>query len=315
MDNITIFVVFSSAFELEKEQRRMIKKKEGFEGQKMIVLPHSIVHMLEKDPITAPIHITDIGYYPEARYHFRERKNGCKQYILIFCTEGKGWFKLGDRIYNVSPDNYFILPPDVHHSYGADDNVPWSIFWIHFKGSSAIHFSNKLNVINQIHPVKFGTTDDRIQLFEEIYQTLDNGYSIDNLQYASMCLWHFLSSFFFVNHFKHYLYEKKHDIINQTIDYFKKNISRNLLLKEISGHLGLSASHFSNIFRNKTGYAPIEYFSRLKIQRACQYLDLTDLRVKEISSLLGYDDPYYFSRVFNKIMGDSPRNYKKKKKG
>jgi AraC-like DNA-binding protein len=86
-------------------------------------------------------------------------------------------------------------------------------------------------------------------------------------------------------------------------------------LKEISGHLGLSASHFSNIFRNKTGYAPIEYFSRLKIQRACQYLDLTDLRVKEISSLLGYDDPYYFSRVFNKIMGDSPRNYKKKKKG
>ena len=64
----------------------VIKKKEGFEGQKAIVLPHSIIHMLEKNPITAPIHITDIGYYPSAKYHYRERQHGCKQHILIFCV-------------------------------------------------------------------------------------------------------------------------------------------------------------------------------------------------------------------------------------
>ncbi len=292
-----------------------VKKKEGFEGQKMIVLPQSIVHKLEQDPITAPVHITDIGYYPQAKYHFRERKHGCKQYILIYCTEGKGWFKLKNGEYNVSPDNFFLLPPNVHHSYGADENNPWSIYWMHFKGKSATHFSKKINIINQIHPVKFGSADDRVQLFEEIYQTLDNGYSTDNLQYSSMCLWHFLSSFLFVNHFKHFLYEKKNDIIEHSIEYFKSNLSQNILLKDISEHFGFSISHFSFMFRNRTGYAPLEYFTRLKIQRACQYLDLTDMRIKEVASLVGYKDPYYFSRIFHKIMNISPKYYKRKQKG
>ena len=292
-----------------------IKKKEGFEGQKAIVLPHSVIHMLEKNPITAPIHITDIGYYPSAKYHYRARQHGCKQHILIFCVDGKGWFKLNKRKYDVLPENFFLIPSDTPHSYGADDTKPWSIYWIHFKGSLSIHVSKKLAGINQIYPVKDDAIDDRLHLFEEIYQTLDNGYSIDNLQYSSMCLWHFLSSFLFINNFKNFLYEKEHDFIDQVIDFLKSNLSKNYTLKKISEEFGFSISHFSYLFRNRTGYAPLEYFSILKIQRACQYLDLTNMRIKEIASKVGYNDPYYFSRVFHKIMNMSPIEYRQKQKG
>ncbi|NWF91042.1 MAG: AraC family transcriptional regulator [Ignavibacteriaceae bacterium] len=293
----------------------MIKKKDGFEGQKAIVLPHSIVQILESNPLTAPLHITDIGFYPRAKHHFRERKNGCKQFILIFCVGGKGWFKLASKKYEVSADNFFILPADVPHSYGADESAPWSIYWLHFKGTNAEYLSKKLSGIYKTHPVKFDTRDDRLQLFEEIYQTLDNGYSLDNLQYSSMCLWHFLSSFLFIDHFKHFLYEKKYDVIDEAIDYLKNNLSNNFSLQEISKQFGVSPSHFSFIFKNKTGYPPLDYFSRLKIQKACQYLDLTDMRIKEIASALGYSDPFYFSRVFQKIMNVAPSHYKKKQKG
>ncbi len=293
----------------------VIKKKEGFEGQKAIVLPHSVIHVLEKNPLTAPIHITDIGYYPRAQYHYRERQHGCKQHILIFCVGGNGWVKLNKRIYDVLPENFFLIPPDTPHSYGADDTEPWSIYWIHFKGSLSIHISKKLVGINQIYPVKDDAIDDRRQLFEEIYQTLDKGYSIDNLQYSSMCLWHFLSSFLFINHFKNFLYEKEHNFIDQVIDFLKSNLSKNYTLKEISEKFGFSISHFSYLFRNRSGYAPLEYFSILKIQRACQYLDFTDMRIKEIAAKLGYDDPYYFSRVFHKIMNMSPVDYRQKQKG
>ena len=293
----------------------VIKKKEGFEGQKAIVLPHSVIRMLEKNPMTAPIHITDIGYYPRAQYHYRERQHGCKQHILIFCVGGKGWFKLNNRKYDVLPENFFLIPSGTPHSYGADYDEPWSIYWIHFKGSLSVHVSKKLAGINQIYPTKSDASDERLQLFEEIYQTLDKGYSIDNLQYSSMCLWHFLSSFLFINHFKNFLYEKEHDFIDQVIDFLKSNLSKNYKLKEISEEFGFSASHFSYLFRNRTGYAPLEYFSILKIQRACQYLDLTGLRIKEIAAALGYDDPYYFSRVFHKIMNMSPVDYRQKQKG
>ena len=292
-----------------------MKKKSGFEGQKMIVLPQSIIHILEENPITAALHVTDIGYFPKAKFHFRDRVKGCKQFILIYCTEGTGWFKINDREYTVSPNDFFILPPDIHHSYGTNENNPWSIYWLHFRGQNATYISQKVNIISKLYPLKFGTVDDRIQLFEEIYKTLDNGYSQDNLEYSSMCLWHFLSSFVFVNHFKHFIYEKQSDIIEQAILYFKNNLDHNLTLSEIADLFGYSSSHFSYLFKKKTGYAPLEYFSQLKIQRACQFLDLTDMHIKEVALQVGFDDPYYFSRKFSKIMNVSPNKYKKRLKG
>lgn len=72
---------------------------------------------------------------------------------------------------------------------------------------------------------------------------------------------------------------------------------------------------FIHLFKQVTGYSPIDYYMRLKIQRACQYLDLTDYSVKEISKNVGIEDPYYFSRMFSKIMGQSPSDYRKRQKG
>jgi AraC-like DNA-binding protein len=86
-----------------------------------------------------------------------------------------------------------------------------------------------------------------------------------------------------------------------------------LTLEEIARQVNLSPSHFSFIFKKKTGFSPIEYFNHLKIQKACQYLLFTDLRIKEISSELGIDDQYYFSRLFTKVMGFAPNDYREKR--
>lgn len=307
---------FYLIYKLEYKGKQVnVKKQKGFEGQKMIVLPQSIIDLLEKTPLTSPLHVTDIGYFPKAEFHYRNRPQGCKQFILVYCTEGAGWFKVNDREYSVSSNDFFILPPNVHHSYGTDENNPWSIYWMHFKGDNAEYLSQKINVISKIYPLKFGVVDYRIQLFEEIYQTLDNGYSQDNLEYASMCLWHFLSSFVFVNHFKHVLYDKNNDAIEQSIRYFKENIAKNITLKEAASLSGYSSSHYSYLFKKKTGYAPLEYFVQLKIQRACQFLDLTDMRINEVALQVGFEDPYYFSRQFSKVMNISPNKYKKRLKG
>ena len=52
----------------------MVKLKNGFTGERALVLPRMIVDKLEEDPLTSMLHITDIGYYPKAKHHFRERK-------------------------------------------------------------------------------------------------------------------------------------------------------------------------------------------------------------------------------------------------
>jgi AraC-like DNA-binding protein len=103
------------------------------------------------------------------------------------------------------------------------------------------------------------------------------------------------------------------DPVESSISFMQQNLAQLLSLEEIAQSVNFSASHYSAIFRKKTGFAPIEYFNHLKIQRACQYLHFTELRVKEIADKLGFEDPYYFSRLFTKLMGMSPNQYRVKK--
>ncbi len=75
----------------------------------------------------------------------------------------------------------------------------------------------------------------------------------------------------------------------------------------MSRHVNLSVSHFCMLFKNKIGYTPVEYVNHLKVQIACQYLQFTNHRIKEIAELIGMEDPYYFSRLFQSLMGVSPK--------
>ena len=60
---------------------------------------------------------------------------------------------------------------------------------------------------------------------------------------------------------------------------------------------------------------PLDYFMQLRIQEACRWLDFTELKVLEVAEQVGLRDPYYFSRVFSKVMGMPPTEYRKRVKG
>ncbi len=109
--------------------------------------------------------------------------------------------------------------------------------------------------------------------------------------------------------------EKKKEYIERSMCYMFEHVHSSLTLEELAQHVHLSKPHFIHLFKQITGYAPIDYYMRLKIQQACQYLDLTEQSVKEVSRSVGIHDPYYFSRVFRKFMGRSPSEYRKIKKG
>ena len=98
----------------------------------------------------------------------------------------------------------------------------------------------------------------------------------------------------------------------RVIYYLQENIDRNLTLQDLAGYFKYSESPFSALFLKETGTSPINYFIRLKIQKACQYIELTDMKLNEIALRLGFEEQAYFSRVFTKVMGVSPTAYRKK---
>ena len=103
------------------------------------------------------------------------------------------------------------------------------------------------------------------------------------------------------------------DAVDNAIDYMQKNVDQNLTLEKIALHVRFSPSHFSLLFRKKTGFSPIEYYNHLKIQQSCRYLLFTKQRIKEIALEVGMSDQHYFSRIFKKTMGVSPQEYRNKR--
>jgi AraC-like DNA-binding protein/quercetin dioxygenase-like cupin family protein len=290
------------------------KKKDGFAGQKAVVIPRLILSkQCIKNPVSSALYITDIGFYPKARFHYRQRTHGADQHILIYCIEGKGELEINKRKYIIQRDSFFIIPMNVAHNYKADENDPWTIYWIHFKGSNSDAIVDLL--VKQVgnHQSTLPFNEERLHLFNEMYSNLERGYSMDNLLYVNMCLWHYITSFVFSDKFNRSKKTGKISNINVSIELMQKKINETLSLEEIAQKVNLSASHFSYLFKKETGFSPIEYFIHLKIQKASQYLLFTELRVKEIAFKLGIDDPYYFSRIFTKVMGLSPNEYRKKK--
>lgn len=292
----------------------MIEKiAEGFKGERAIILPYNIRAYQAQNSVTKHLYVTHIGYYPKAKYHFRERRQGANQNILIYCKEGKGWIIYNEEKFYLTRNQAFILPANEAHVYGADMD-PWSIYWIHFLGEMADLFSSIIGKIIDIYESDSSRYEDRFLLFEEIFQNLEMGYSPENLEYTSFCLMHFLASIKYLPQFRKIRNVKEKDTVQKSILYMKDNLENKIVLEDIAKHVGYSPSHFENLFLEKTSYSPMKYYNQLKIQRACSYLQFSDLKIKEIAFRLGYFDPYHFSKAFKKEMDITPKEYRTKYK-
>jgi AraC family transcriptional regulator, arabinose operon regulatory protein len=285
------------------------KKKEGFEGQRTIILPQAKLKFCSQHIFCKNLYITDIGFYPHAAFHNRERKNDCPQHILIHCVKGRGWYSINNEIHSVKTNDYFIIPANTAHKYGADINDPWSIYWVHFTGEFAKYYFSLLTKTKKNGPINAIVNTSRQFLFYDIIQHLELMNNTDNIIYSNSCLYAFLSSFQ-TSEMK--ISVNENDIIQQCITFMKASLHKNLRLDDFSSQLNLSSSHLSAIFRKRMKYSPIHLFTSFKVQKACQMLMDSSQNVKTIAYSLGYDDPYHFSRVFKNIMGVSPKKFKNK---
>ena len=206
----------------------------------------------------------------------------------------------------------FILPKNEAHAYAADTRDPWSIYWIHFNGEDTDMFFSIIGKKIDTGESHSGRIEDRLALFEEIYQNLDMGYNPDNLEYTSYCLSYLLASIKYITQFREIKNTKEMDVIQKSILFMKNNLEQNIDLEDIAQHLGYSPSHFGNIFQKKTSYSPMGYYNQLKIQRACSYLQFSDLKIKEVAFRLGYYDPFHFSKAFKKETRLTPKEYRQK---
>ena len=94
--------------------------------------------------------------------------------------------------------------------------------------------------------------------------------------------------------------------LERALGHLERHLAEHLVPADLARAAGLSPSHFTRLFRLWTGLPPGEYLLRRRVEQACKLLGDSTLSIKEVAARSGFDDPYYFSKVFRRIDGLTP---------
>ncbi|MCI5649921.1 MAG: PocR ligand-binding domain-containing protein [Fusicatenibacter sp.] len=107
-----------------------------------------------------------------------------------------------------------------------------------------------------------------------------------------------------------YIPSKNHEIIRKSIRYISKNFTRNLTLDEVAEQVHLNPAYFSTLFKQSTGSSFKEYLNMVRVEESKRLLSNTDYSIIDISLATGFGDQSYFSKVFKKYTGMTPKQYR-----
>lgn len=275
------------------------------------VIPRSLLRKLSQHPLARDLYPLGLGHYVGALGHAMTRESH-DDYLLIYCIEGRGSLTVGERQGYLKAGQLLLLPRGLAHAYAADDADPWTIYWVHFDGNTALDFFNNLPLDQDYPVIEVGQNSKLIADFETLLQVRQSGYQLKHFFHAANQLRQILSYLALLRSSDQ---SQSGFDLERIHSYMQAHIHQPLELETLAQQLNLSKYHFAKRYKELTGTSAINHFINLKIERACQLLDIGNQNINEISYALGYEDAYYFSRIFKKVMGLSPTQYRKMRLG
>jgi AraC-like DNA-binding protein len=207
------------------------------------------------------------------------------------------------------PGDLFLLPPDTPQAYESSDEDPWSILWVHFTGEEApawrdLVFTDRKDAVCKVPSDQLGSLS-----LDRIHAILEKGYSLLNLVDAATALRFSLGMVARLREQPGSTHSARLRVA-ESVEKLRLNWRHFHRVEELAMQSGVSVSHYATLFKKETGHSPIDFHIRQKLQHAARLLATTQDPIFAVASASGYEDPFYFSRSFRKIMGCSPRTYR-----
>jgi AraC family transcriptional regulator of arabinose operon len=286
--------------------------EENFCGKRLSRVPTKTIEFATRQPATSALLPSRLGYFPHARGQKVSRPNGDWSYTLLFCVDGAGVVQQGDARWNLTCGMVALLRPFEFHAYEAGRDQPWSLYWVHFNGSMAAEYANLLTNFGQrtCFPIELDVRV--IHTFEEILTTYHEGFSYRQLVRASALMHQMLSSIWMQSDMPEKTPNDVETRIARTIAVMKENPGSRMSIREFAAAANMSQMYFGEKFRQYTRQNPRSYFTGVKMEKASELLATTDMKVEHVAQAVGFDDAFYFSRVFKGIIGETPSGYRER---
>ena len=245
---------------------------------------------------------------------------------IAYLVKGKGIINLKGISYLLKPGDFCIVNSNVRHfeSY-LRKNINYEMIWF------ICNIAQKITIIDCEYNANKGhkiVVNIRMKNPFILYKELKDIINIQDKRRKFVCNKEILNSWFkFIKEnikkkkFRKVMITKermaysyiKSMQIEKAIKFINEHYKEEITLKEIASQVGLTPSYFGNLFLSIYGKKPFEFIMELRMQDACKLLETTALNVKEVGFRAGYNDPYYFSKIFKEYNGLSPKKYRKEK--
>ncbi len=243
------------------------------------------------------------AYGPAVRDHF----------LIHYVLEGKGKFCFNNKVYHLRKGQGFLICPDNITYYQADFEHPWTYSWVGFHGLKAEAYLKKA-LLTADNPIfTYDKDDSMARCFHEMIaaKQYQKGGEIRLLGY----LYLFLSQLVEEcanDKFEDNRSNRKEVYLKKTIQFIEMNYSRKISIHDIAGYIGLDRSYLGSIFKQQLNTSLQDFLMSFRINKGCELMKNESLAIGDIARSVGYEDPLLFSKIFRKLKGMPPREYRKK---
>ena len=241
-------------------------------------------------------------------------QKGRRDYQILYVANGKTHFWFDGREEIVSTGHMVLYKPEEiqKYVYYLEDNP--EVFWIHFTGSDVKNILAYHGISLDEHVFYCGVLPDYKALFRKIIQELQ----LCRYGYEDYIASLFNDILLLVDRQQHEQKKATGNVqeqIERAAAYFNENYNTKISIDDYAESLHISTNWFIHNFKQYAGMSPAQYILSLRMVNAQSLLERTTYNIKEISEIVGYENPLYFSRVFKKEIGKSPAQYRKLQSG
>lgn len=249
-----------------------------------------------------PIRVNSFGTVVMDRKFVNKQKR--VDYYLMYLIEGELELYLDGEKCTFKAGEFTVLPPyyDIHYEKKNDGQLVY--YLAHFSGTDVERFLESLKICGDPKIYRVGILDDVIETFKTLFDLY-----VKNMPCIQEIVSVGLQKILIELSLKAFVSEETGAPLN-AVYFIKRNLTDKITVPMLADIEGLSESRFYALFKEKMGVAPMEYVNSLRIERACNLIATSPMSFSKVGENCGFYDNYYFSKIFKKITGMTPTEYK-----
>ena len=226
-------------------------------------------------------------------------KHGVTMLLLIYTVDGFGKLEMNGKTYTLCKNSVIFVPPNTPMRYATDvQHGAWEFYWLDLVGERILSLADKICGDGYCFLRNVTSLEG---IFSELLK--ENGSELECSALIGKIFDTAISKAIFNA-------GQEEATVDRILHYIAQHYTERLDLPGLSTRFYLSQNQLIRVVRDRTGYTPHEYLIRLRLAKACEMLQCTDLSVREIGNAVGYDNSSHFCAAFRRLFGITPAKYR-----